>query len=126
MQNTVRLVFTNLLFVIGVVLLITGASRGVLTLAKLIIFDKYPLDSYMETRCQVPQEQSQYGEVLPRLDAQCATGLEYERKIKLTEDTINSITMLISGIILTVSFKKFIFNDIIKNPTNSKHKKSKE
>jgi len=109
-RDTVKAIFTNLLFVIGVILIILGGSRAILTVVRLAVFDKYPLDSYAETRCSYAPIPAQDGEVMPKLEAECMSSLDYERRLKLTDDIVNSSTMLISGIALALSFKKFIFS----------------
>jgi hypothetical protein len=107
--ETIKAIFTNLLFVIGVVLLIVGASRGVLTVARLAVFDEYPLDYYAESRCNItPAYPEDEGEVMPKTNTDCDDNLDYERKIKLTEDIVNSITLIISGATLVFAFKRFI------------------
>lgn len=108
-SETIKAIFTNFLFVIGVVLIIVGASRGILTVVRLAVFDKYPLDYYAETRCAYPPVPVQDGEVMPKLEAECTGSLDYERRLRLTDDIVNSTTMLISGLVLTFSFKRFIF-----------------
>lgn len=114
--QTIKAIFTNLLFVIGVVLLIVGASRGTLTLVRLAVFTDYPLDYYAETRCiMAPAPIAENGEVMPKNDINCMESLDFERKIKLTDDIVNSVTMIISGLALTLGFRRFIYSrDIIK------------
>ncbi len=109
-RETVKAIFTNLLFVIGVILVIVGASRGILTVVRLVVFDSYPLDYYAETRCTLLPARPDGGEVMPIIDGNCEESLEHERKIKLTDDIVNSVTMLLSGLALTLSFKRFIFS----------------
>lgn len=53
--ETIKAIFTNLLFLIGVILMIVGFIRGTSTTVKFLVFDKYPLNSYEETRCDYPQ-----------------------------------------------------------------------
>lgn len=109
--ETIKAIFTNLLFLIGVVLLIIGFSRGVLTVTRLVVFDKYPLDYYAESRCEMmPTAVPVEGEVMPKGDVNCEESLEHERRIKLTDDIVNSVTMLVAGVVLTLTFKKFILN----------------
>lgn len=118
-SETIKAIFTNVLFVIGVILLIFGFSRGLLTGVKLVIFDTYPLDMYQETRCELemaplPIEKTD-GTTEPVTEAersqrlqQCKESLEFQRKIKLTEDIVTSITTLISGGFLIYFFRRFI------------------
>lgn len=106
----VKAIFTNLLFVIGVILLIIGFSRGILTATRLLTFEKYPLDYYAETRCNIaPMAPGTSGEVMPKVDTNCNEALEHERRIKLTDDIVNSVTMLVAGFVLALSFRRFIF-----------------
>lgn len=107
-SEAIKTIFTNLLFVIGVALVIVGASRGILTIVKLAVFDKYPLDYYTETSCANRPVPVQDGEVMPKLEVNCTGLLDYERRLRLTDDIVNSTTMLLSGLILTLSFRRFI------------------
>ena len=120
-SQTIKAIFTNLLFVIGVILLIFGFIRGSITITRLVIFDKYPLQSYEETRCQIdllPQPVSTDGktQLLSQKESQgrqekCTTSLEHERKVRQTEDIVYSVTTLVAGFVLIVAFKRFIFSE---------------
>ena len=120
-SQTIKAIFTNLLFVIGVILLIFGFIRGSITLTRLVIFDKYPLQSYEETRCQIdllPQPVSTDGktQLLSQKESQdrqekCTASLEHERKVRQTEDIVYSVTTLVAGFVLIVAFKRFIFSE---------------
>lgn len=114
-SSTIRSIFVNLLFLIGVILLIIGFVGGTSTVVKLFVFDKYPLNSYEETRC----EMSNYPVAIPeektpaKIDeAQkqiCLEGLEKDRKLRLVEDVTQAISFTVAGIFLTLVFKGFIF-----------------
>lgn len=118
--ETIKAIFTNLLFVIGVILLIVGFIQGTRTAVKLITFDKYPLDPYTETKCDQPPYAAmpipvEGGKTAPATEAQtretkqaCTSELEHERKVKETEDIVGAITMLVSGGTLVFFFRKFI------------------
>lgn len=116
----IKAIFTNLLFVIGIVLVIVGFIRGTLTVTQIIVFDKYPINSYEETRCDqgiVPvEEMKKEGETLAMTKQEikeqkdkCQNSIEQGRKVKMTEDIVTSITTLLSGLALIYFFKRFIF-----------------
>lgn len=118
--ETIKAIFTNLLFVIGVILLIVGFIQGTRTAVKLITFDKYPLDAYEESKCDQPP----YLDMPQPVDAvktvpvkgvtaeqsriDCLAQIEHERKVKQTEDIVGAITMLVSGGTLVFFFRKYI------------------
>jgi len=129
----IKAIFTNLLFVIGVVLVIIGFAQGTQTVVKLLVMDQYPLPSYEETRCEVEQysyaptaamvkepammdgsEASNQAaapssqEMADRFN-RCQEKLEVQRQTKLVEDIVSAITMFISGTVLVIAFRKFIF-----------------
>jgi hypothetical protein len=115
----IKAIFTNLLFVIGIILVIVGFVRGTLTATQMLVFDKYPLDSYEETRCDTgiaPAAPTKEGETpamtkteLKDQKEKCLNAVEMRRKVKKTEDIVTSITTLISGMALIYFFKRFIF-----------------
>jgi hypothetical protein len=112
----IKATFTNLLFVIGVILLIFGFVRGTSTIAKMMVFDKYPLQSYEETRCEmevVPVTKEmvnvESGEQQQERRELCLTSLENARKVRQVEDMVSSLTTLVAGSVLVVVFKRFIF-----------------
>lgn len=118
--ETIKAIFTNVLFVIGIILIIFGFIRGSLTLTRLITFEQYPLNSYEETRCEfeyygapsVPVEGETPGPTAEEIrdrKAKCESSLEQERRVRKTEDLVVSFTTLIAGAVLVWSFKKFIF-----------------
>lgn len=118
-SETVKAIFTNLLFVIGVILIIFGLFRGTLTLTRIIVFENYPLQPYEETRCELeplPATIVDGGKETPLSEKElkdrsekCKANLEYLRKVKKTEDIVTSAISLIAGAALVFSFRKFIF-----------------
>jgi hypothetical protein len=117
--ETIKAIFTNLLFVIGVILLIVGFVQGTRTAVKLITFNEYPLDSYEETKCDQPPYAVPAvvdgGKTAPIIDeatrqtkADCKLELNHERKVRETEDIVGAITMLVSGGTLIFFFRKYI------------------
>lgn len=123
--ETIKAVFTNLLFVIGVILLIYGFVQGVLTTVRMISFDKYPLNSYEETRCQYsypgivtdlpvdstvpPDKQIPTPANVEAQRKDCMTQVDYERQVRKTEHLATAVSTLIAGSVLVLSFRRFIF-----------------
>ena len=119
-NNLVKAIFTNLLFVIGVILIIFGFVRGAITGTYLVIFDKYPLDQYQETMCETtyatrplindkdvnaePNTQE-----LKESKIKCEAQTERQRKVNMARDVASSITTFISGAALVYFFRRFIF-----------------
>lgn len=119
--DTIKAIFTNLLFVIGIVLLIFGFVRATLTITRSLVFDDYPLDSWEETRCQTEifaqpalaektDSQPITDEDLEIRRLKCQDTLEHRRDVKQVEDIATSISTLVAGIAITLVFKRFIFN----------------
>ena len=119
--RTIKAIFTNLLFVIGVVLTIVGFTRGALTAANLVVFDKYPLNSYEERQCgdgfaRIPAKPMELFEaeslatITEEQKEDCEESLEHSRKIKMINDVVGSLSMLVCGPTLVFGFKKFIFD----------------
>lgn len=114
--DTIKAIFTNLLFVIGVILTIIGFISGTSTVVKLAVFDTYPLASWEETKCdQSPYvvtplegEKSMVPADNPQMRDECKAGLERERKVKLTEDIVTSISFVVSGLSLIYFFRRYI------------------
>lgn len=117
--QTIKAIFTNLLFIIGVILTVVGFIQSTRTIARLIIFDKYPLATYEETRCNFGR-----GAIVPPIGEgvepvsssktdetkeECLASLEHERKVRVVEDIVTSFSTLVSGVVLVVSFRRFIF-----------------
>lgn len=119
--ETIKAIFTNLLFVIGVIFIIYGFIQGALTTVRLFTFEKYPLQTYEETRCDnsypaIAMPYSPDASPPPPTDqdfldqkAKCQESLNYERNVKKTEDIVVSITTLVAGTVLVLSFRRFIF-----------------
>ena len=117
--ESVKAIFTNLLFVIGVISTIFGFIKGTLTLSKVVMFENYPLNQYEESRCvyaiSVPEKpmpapnDSNERDYTQKENTKCMLELEHQKKVKKADDVVVSITTLFSGIILILSFKKFIF-----------------
>lgn len=114
--ETIKAIFTNLLFVIGVSLAIFGFTRGVLTATRMAVFPKYPLNAYEEIRCDQPIiPVSAEGKTLPAdpvdqkgQKEKCLAGIEDQRNIKKVEDIATSVSTLIAGAALIFFFKRFI------------------
>ena len=116
--ETIKTIFTNLIFVIGVILLVFGFSRGALAVGRIIAFEKYPLPSHQEGRCEAQfrpaaaplaegggtpvEETEEYRE-------RCLRENEQMREVRRFEDLINSISLLLAGGVLTYFFRGFIF-----------------
>jgi hypothetical protein len=123
--ETVKAIFTNVLFVIGVGLIIFGFIYGSSTVSRLLAFDKYPLNSYQETQCDMQYAQPMLtydggGKPSPPPEdstdeweeqkAKCVASLEQERRVKKTDDIVSSVSTLIAGLVLVLSFRQFIFS----------------
>jgi hypothetical protein len=117
--TSIKAIFTNLLFVIGVILMVIGFIRGTSTAANSLVFPKYPLNQYEETRCQleIPAPAKIDNESTPIVDQketemrkqQCEESMEYARKTKQVNDITQSISFFISGLAIALIFKRFIF-----------------
>lgn len=119
--ETIKAIFTNLLFVIGVLLSIYGFSKGALTIVRLAVFEKYPLQSYEETRCQMeffaPRPIDDKTQVtlseseIEKRKQDCLVSLEADRKNRLVEDIVGSATAVFAGGVLTYFFRRFIWRE---------------
>lgn len=117
--NLIKAIFTNLLFVIGVILLIFGFVKGSITIAYIAIFDKYPLDQYQETMCDnnYSIRSMDKTEALPSMQENdlteaklnCQKQTERQRNVNKATDVVASFTTLISGVALVYFFRRFIF-----------------
>lgn len=114
--ETIKAIFTNLIFVIGIILTVVGFVRSTSTFAKIAVFGEYPLASYEETRCTT------YPSYAPELNGvvvmpedskerekECLETLSKDRKLRMIDDVVTSVSLLISGIVLSFSFRRFIF-----------------
>jgi len=118
----IKAIFTNLLFVIGVVLMVVGFIRGTSTLINSIVFDQYPLDEWQETRCTVDMSyqdpallpvdsiSTETKESFEQRKVVCQQAVDKTRKTKQVNDITYSFGFFVSGIALALSFKRFIFN----------------
>lgn len=119
--ETIKAIFTNLLFVIGVILTIFGFVNGALTITRLAVFDTYPLAQWEESRCEIEAVPSSVvvdksgGETMAitQEDAKsrkemCLKSLENQRNIKKVEDIVSSAAFFVVGIFLATSFRRFI------------------
>lgn len=114
----IKAIFTNILFVIGVILLIFGFSRGILTLTRLVVFDEYPLQSYEESRCELDflRPTPIKDETTPTLSEEelkerrssCLSTLEHQRKVRMVEDLTTAFSTFVAGIVLVAIFKRNI------------------
>ncbi len=118
-SETIKMIFTNILFVVGVALLIVGFTKGVLTASRIVVFDKYPLQSYEETKCEMelarPIAVSKDENVAQLSDEElksrmekCQASLEQQRNVQKTEDIVTSVSFLAAGLVLALIFKRFI------------------
>ncbi|MEX0895885.1 MAG: hypothetical protein WDZ94_03010 [Patescibacteria group bacterium] len=115
--EVIKAAFTNILFVIGVILLIFGFISGTQTASKILLFEQYPLNSYEETRCEMngaypstPRGDTTISaEDVEAQRERCYRSLEQERTLKQVSDIVTATTTLIAGFVLVLSFKRFIF-----------------
>jgi hypothetical protein len=116
--ETIKAIFTNLLFVIGVILLIWGVAKAASTGARIISFDKYPLQGYEESRCEYVAGLSapvmEKGIVAPsEADQQlqkkeCLNSIEKQRALQKVDDIVQSIVLPFSGLTLVYFFRRYI------------------
>ena len=117
--ETIKATFTNLLFVVGVGLLIYGFISGSRTASRLLAFETYPLHQYEETQCDylvgprpIPVEGAESmatDQDMEKQKEKCEAALEQSRRVRKTEDIVTSLSTLIAGAVLVFSFRKFIF-----------------
>jgi hypothetical protein len=120
--EVIKAIFTNLLFVIGVILMVIGFIRGVATTVNSIVFEEYPLDEYQETRCSVeiipPVVDAKYEIASPEHSEQdlktrqqkCEQAITKARRTTQVNDITYSFGFFTSGLFICLAFKKFIFN----------------
>jgi hypothetical protein len=119
---TIKAIFTNLLFVIGIILMVFGFVWGASTIAKFVFFEKYPLQSYEEGRCemgyfpepvkdptQTEEERSEAKKRMEQQQAQCRAEVERSRSVRKVEDSVTSVSLFVAGIALALVFKQFIW-----------------
>jgi hypothetical protein len=113
--DTVKAIFTNFLFVIGIILLIYGFVQGSLTAVRMITFEKYPLNSYEETRCNMeyfarsPEESAPSEAQIAAQRAECLESIDHDRRVRKTEHIVTSMTTFVAGALLVISFRRFIY-----------------
>lgn len=114
----IKAIFTNLLFVVGIALMVIGFVRGASTISKIAFFDQYPLPSYEESRCEFgyypdPMLTSEAAEEQKKqMDEQkrkCQADVERGRSVQKVEDVTFSVSSFVAGIALALIFKQFIF-----------------
>lgn len=100
--------------------MIVGFIQTTLTVTRLATFDKYPLDTWDESRCDnnyvpiaEPLTTEKRGtemsdEEIEKLKAKCLASVEMQRRVKQTEDVVKSVSFLISGVTLVYFFRRFI------------------
>lgn len=128
--ETIKAIFINTLFLSGVILLIVGFAIGLNTAAKSLLLLEYPLDSWDETRCDMdnwsyPLYADSYTDERTVLTAEererqevqqqarlerCLEGVERSRKAKQISHSVTSISLIISGIVLIVLFRGYLFS----------------
>jgi hypothetical protein len=118
----IKSIFTNLLFVIGVVLMVVGFIKGTATVANSIVFDQYPLDEWQETRCTIDMSYqdpallpadvtpTETKESFEQRKDECKQALDATRRTKQVSDITYSFSFFVSGCALALGFKRFIFN----------------
>jgi hypothetical protein len=119
---TIKAIFTNLLFVIGIILMVFGFVWGTSTVAKLAFFEKYPLESYEEGRCemgyfpepvkdpnQTDEQRAEAKAQMEKQQAQCRKEVEHRRSVKKVEDSVTSVSLFVAGLALSLVFKQFIW-----------------
>lgn len=114
----IKVVFTNILFVIGVILVIVGFTKGVLTISRLLVFDKYPLQTHEESRCELdtlspyPVKEGNVSELskqeLQERKTNCLASLELQRKVRMVEDITTSLSTFVAGFVLVFVFRRNI------------------
>lgn len=111
--KAIKTIFTNALFVIGVIVTIIGFVNSTKTIANIVVFEKYPL-GYEETRCQdmamVPKIEGQTTTQNEDQYQKCTIQLEETRKQRQVTDITTSFSTLISGLAVALIFRKFIFS----------------
>ena len=129
--SRISAIFSNILFVIGVILLIIGFFIGTHTLVKSIAFTQYPLPSWEENRCDhemlyqiepyMPFAEEKEAEEIPlslllaeqkqeqkqQID-KCLISVEQQRKTKQVEDAVGAFVLLTAGSVLVFVFRKGI------------------
>lgn len=126
-NHIVKAIFTNLLFVVGIILMVVGFVRSTSTIAKLAFFEVYPLESYEEGRCEIPYypepamlkpdgstqvattESAEAKAEREKQIERCKVEVERSRSVRKVEDVVSSISFFVAGTALALVFKQFIF-----------------
>jgi len=99
----------NFLFVVGVLLTVTGLIRSVQFLANLMIFDEYPLAYEENCALQLPRVTDEKYAPSPEQfredEAACRSRLSHQRRYRQVQDATFSFGFLLTGALLT-----FLFN----------------
>lgn len=113
--ETIKAIFTNLLFVIGVILLIWGIAKATSTGAKLLSFSEYPLQGYEESRCDYIASPAATEKTTPVQTEettiqhkQCLDSIEKQRALQKVDDIVQSVVLPLSGLTLVYFFRKYI------------------
>ena len=104
LKQSIPTIYFYLLSAVGMVLLIIGLFKTTHFLSGVMFFDKYPLQSYSETRCEnMPQPVTENGKTLPlqkeTMDL-CLKSLEKERLATKQNDLEQSISFTIIGLLV--------------------------
>jgi len=99
----------NFLFVVGVLLSVTGLIKSVQYLANLMIFDEYPLAYEENCALQLPRVTDEKFAPSPEQfredEAACRLRLSHQRRYRQVQDATLSFGFLLTGVLLT-----FLFN----------------
>lgn len=113
--QTITTFFMNLLFAIGVILMIAGFVFGFKTLSYTLFLDEYPLEPY-EQDCwqysrpvmvdspQLNQDATPPAQLSENPDPQCLSQITARRKVKQIENLTNSLGLFVAGIIVVLFF----------------------
>lgn len=114
--EVIKAIFTNVLFVIGVVVLMVGFIRGVMVGAKLVSFEKYPLNGYEETRCEmetsailIPDKTAMVAadkESTEKRKVSCLESLERQRSVQKVDDITSAFGAITAGGLIAIVFRK--------------------
>jgi len=114
--QTIKVIFTNLLFVIGVIITVIGFVHSTSTVAKLILFEQYPLgyeeDCRTLTRPIAVEEKTPIisKEEQQHQEESCRSRLELQRQERKVSDITTSISTFIAGGVIILTFRRFIFS----------------
>lgn len=116
--ETIKAISTNILFALGVILVVIGFIRGSSAVVNSLAFNEYPLDEWQESRCMevgafqspllLEKDQTAFLEAKEHFEQQkieCEKTLERVRRTKQVTDFTYSFGFFASGIVLAVLFK---------------------